>query len=188
MVLAAKVWKRKGWSHKRRILILTSKPRLFYISASNLLKYRGAVPWTLASPLGAHARDRPSTHSLTPLLTYSLLLTHSLTHSYSLTHSLTLTHSHSLTLMHLHRTRFDVTVRGSAGAAGAGGSGQEARVYHFNDKGRPPGPPGEVGLMDASARWARAINTMSEAWVSYFRSSVGPNYSNTSLLTVAPTK
>lgn len=46
VVLHSKVWKRKGLSYKKRTLILTNKPRLFYLNAQG--QYKGAVPWTMA--------------------------------------------------------------------------------------------------------------------------------------------
>lgn len=41
------VWKRKGLSYKRRKLILTSKPRLIYLSSTSGL-FKGLIPWTMA--------------------------------------------------------------------------------------------------------------------------------------------
>lgn len=43
------VWKRKGLSFKKRMLILTSKPRLLYTNAKGT--YKGSVPWSLTKML-----------------------------------------------------------------------------------------------------------------------------------------
>lgn len=45
VLLHSKIWKRKGLSYKKRTLILTSSPRLFYLDGRGA--YKGAVPWTL---------------------------------------------------------------------------------------------------------------------------------------------
>lgn len=50
-LLYALIWKRKGWSHKQRVLILTSKPRLFYLDEKG--KYKGTIPWTSAEQIKA---------------------------------------------------------------------------------------------------------------------------------------
>jgi hypothetical protein len=50
-LMHALIWKRKGWSHKERMLILTSKPRLFYLDEKG--KYKGTIPWTSAEQIGA---------------------------------------------------------------------------------------------------------------------------------------
>jgi hypothetical protein len=51
-ILHSKVWKRKGISFKRRTLILTSKPRLFYLDGDG--RYKGNIPWTMMQRI--HAR------------------------------------------------------------------------------------------------------------------------------------
>ena len=50
-LLSALIWKRKGWSHKERRLILTSKPRLFYLDENG--KYKGTIPWTSVDQISA---------------------------------------------------------------------------------------------------------------------------------------
>ena len=42
-------WKRKGLSFKKRMLILTSKPRLMYFNYKGT--YKGQVPWSLTKLL-----------------------------------------------------------------------------------------------------------------------------------------
>lgn len=49
VVLHDMVWKRKSLSYRRRKLILTSKPRLFYLDSKG--EYRGQVPWTMTKRL-----------------------------------------------------------------------------------------------------------------------------------------
>jgi hypothetical protein len=70
VVLIGRVWKRKvsddfvlaymvvsnalltglqGWSYKKRILILSSKPRLLYINSDGL--YKGSISWTMTTPI-----------------------------------------------------------------------------------------------------------------------------------------
>ncbi len=49
VVLHDMVWKRKSLSYRRRKLILTSKPRLFYLDSNG--EYRGQVPWTMTKRL-----------------------------------------------------------------------------------------------------------------------------------------
>jgi len=51
MVIYGLMWKRKGWSHKHRILILTTKPRLLYIEPSGPNVYKGSIAWTMAAPI-----------------------------------------------------------------------------------------------------------------------------------------
>lgn len=53
VLLFASVWKRKGWSYKRRILILTSKPRLIYVSKKDG-SFKGSVPWTNTQAVTAY--------------------------------------------------------------------------------------------------------------------------------------
>lgn len=41
----------QGWSHKKRMLILTSKPRILYVNAKGV--YKGCIAWTLTTPIQA---------------------------------------------------------------------------------------------------------------------------------------
>ena len=45
VILHDMIWKRKSLSYRRRRLILTSMPRLFYLDSKG--EYRGQVPWTM---------------------------------------------------------------------------------------------------------------------------------------------
>lgn len=49
VVLHSIVWKRRGLSYKKRRLILTSKPRLFYVNLSG--EFKGLIPWSLTKRL-----------------------------------------------------------------------------------------------------------------------------------------
>lgn len=52
IIQEAHCWKRKGWSYKKRSLILTDKPRLLYVDyKNNLLK--GLIFWTHSAPIKA---------------------------------------------------------------------------------------------------------------------------------------
>jgi len=55
ILLSGIVWKRKGWSHKRRILCLTSASRLFYATENGKLK--GTVPWSSTEPINVKRID-----------------------------------------------------------------------------------------------------------------------------------
>jgi len=50
LVFTSVVWKRKGLFSKKRQLILTDTPRLFYVDAENM-RVAGEVPWTLTDPV-----------------------------------------------------------------------------------------------------------------------------------------
>jgi hypothetical protein len=49
VVLHEYLWKRKGYSYKKRKLILTSKPRLIYFDGSGV--YKGFIQWSLTKRL-----------------------------------------------------------------------------------------------------------------------------------------
>jgi hypothetical protein len=49
VVLHGMLWKRKGLSFKKRMLLLTSKPRLLYFDGKGV--YKGSIPWLLTKPL-----------------------------------------------------------------------------------------------------------------------------------------
>jgi hypothetical protein len=52
IIQEARCWKRKGWSYKKRSLILTDKPRLLYVDyKNNVLK--GLIFWTHLAPIKA---------------------------------------------------------------------------------------------------------------------------------------
>ena len=51
ILLSGYFWKRKGWSHKRRILVLTSKPRLVYYSSHAPYAYKGYIDWSMLKPV-----------------------------------------------------------------------------------------------------------------------------------------
>eukprot|EP01035_Chromulina_nebulosa_P017944 gene17944-23568_t len=57
IVLYGIISKRKGWSYKQRMLILTSKPRLFYLKTSQSMRYKGSITWTLTSPINVYKLD-----------------------------------------------------------------------------------------------------------------------------------
>ena len=40
------------------MLILTSKPRIFYVNTMNTIKYKGSIPWTLTSPIQCTALNK----------------------------------------------------------------------------------------------------------------------------------
>lgn len=44
-------WKRKGWSWHRRILVLTTKTRILYLTPSG--RFRGQVPWSFSNSIRA---------------------------------------------------------------------------------------------------------------------------------------
>ena len=56
ILISGIVWKRRGWSHKRRMLCLTSASRLFYATETGKLK--GTVPWTSAQPIKVRRIDK----------------------------------------------------------------------------------------------------------------------------------
>lgn len=41
----------KGWSYKRRMLILTSKPRLLYLNMTSSPSVKGQITWTMTKPI-----------------------------------------------------------------------------------------------------------------------------------------
>lgn len=45
VILHDTVWKRRGLSYKKRKLILTNQPRLFYLTTAGV--YKGLIPWTM---------------------------------------------------------------------------------------------------------------------------------------------
>jgi hypothetical protein len=49
VILHDMIWKRKSLSFRRRKLILTSKPRLFYLDSNGI--FRGQIPWTMTKRL-----------------------------------------------------------------------------------------------------------------------------------------
>jgi hypothetical protein len=49
VVMFGYVWKRSFLSYKRRMLILTSGPRLLYLKGDG--QYKGSIPWSLTKPL-----------------------------------------------------------------------------------------------------------------------------------------
>lgn len=51
IVLCGKYWKRKGWAHRRCLLILTSLPKLIYLDAKAPFTYRGCIDWKMTRPL-----------------------------------------------------------------------------------------------------------------------------------------
>jgi len=51
VVICGKYWKRKGWSHRRCILILTSLPKLIYVDAKAPFTYRGKIDWKMTRPI-----------------------------------------------------------------------------------------------------------------------------------------
>ena len=55
ILISGIVWKRRGWSHKRRLLCLTSASRLFYATETGKLK--GTVPWTSTQPINVRRID-----------------------------------------------------------------------------------------------------------------------------------
>ena len=51
IVLIGKYWKRKGWSHRRCLLLLTTLGKLMYFDAKPPYTFRGTILWTLTRPL-----------------------------------------------------------------------------------------------------------------------------------------
>jgi len=51
VVLCGKYWKRKGWAHRRCILILTTLPKLIYVDAKAPFTYRGKIDWKMTRPI-----------------------------------------------------------------------------------------------------------------------------------------
>jgi len=51
VLLSGVFWKRKGWSHKLRLLCLTSRPRLIYFSAKAPYTQKGTIEWSLLKPI-----------------------------------------------------------------------------------------------------------------------------------------
>lgn len=60
ILLSGVFWKRKGWSHKHRLLVLTSKARLLYFSTHSPYEYKGCIAWSMTKPVAAslEAEDR----------------------------------------------------------------------------------------------------------------------------------
>eukprot|EP00475_Leptophrys_vorax_P006457 TRINITY_DN139_c1_g1_i3.p1 TRINITY_DN139_c1_g1~~TRINITY_DN139_c1_g1_i3.p1 ORF type:complete len:250 (-),score=79.39 TRINITY_DN139_c1_g1_i3:37-786(-) len=63
------VQKRKGFSSKKRMLILTDAPRLVYIDARRM-EQKGEIPWS--NTLWAEMKGEPAFHVHTPKRTYYL--------------------------------------------------------------------------------------------------------------------
>jgi len=51
IVYAGRFWHREGWSHTRRILILTSAPKLILCDGSAPFSYYKNIPWAMTSPI-----------------------------------------------------------------------------------------------------------------------------------------
>lgn len=51
VLLCCKLRKRKGWSHRTRLLALTSKPRLVYFSSNPPYAIKGSMEWGMQLPL-----------------------------------------------------------------------------------------------------------------------------------------
>lgn len=51
------VWKRKGLFSKKRRLVLTDAPRLFYVDPDSM-ELKGEIPWTAAHPVSCHVITR----------------------------------------------------------------------------------------------------------------------------------
>jgi hypothetical protein len=51
IILVGKYWKRKGWSHNKCILILTTLGKLMYFDSTPPYTFRGNIDWKLTRPL-----------------------------------------------------------------------------------------------------------------------------------------
>jgi len=51
VVMCGKYWKRKGWAHRRCILILTTLPKFIYVDAKAPFTYRGKIDWKMTRPI-----------------------------------------------------------------------------------------------------------------------------------------
>ena len=56
VVKESTIWKRSGWSFRQRILVLTSKPRLFYTTLSG--DYKGMIPWSMTEPIDVEMKSK----------------------------------------------------------------------------------------------------------------------------------
>lgn len=54
-VVESMVWKRSGWSFRRRWLVLTNKPRIFYTTKKG--QYRGMIPWSMTEPISIEKKS-----------------------------------------------------------------------------------------------------------------------------------
>ncbi len=51
IVMIGKYWKRKGWSHKRCILMLTTLGKLMYFDSTAPYTFRGSIVWKMTRPV-----------------------------------------------------------------------------------------------------------------------------------------
>ncbi len=51
IVMCGKYWKRKGWSHRRCILLLTTRGSLLYFDSQAPFTFRGRIKWKMTRPV-----------------------------------------------------------------------------------------------------------------------------------------